>query len=226
MYEFRIANRRVAALRHGMAKAPVGEIWGPCSEREAILDTLLEAGDEFGLRRGGARVYSTAGPESGWVGAVLPAIYSGTEMAACRSWLAATNYEATLSIGGGLGSDRIEDNYFGPREVGYHRFIHWDHGFKGRSALLSRRDSPHQKYLAAMASGGCCSNLSVDARSRNAVQAFGSARGPLRFLPAGQGRDWKSASSCFRICRIHRGCRRLVLHWRFKLRRSGLRRNG
>ncbi len=147
MYELRIAKRRVTALRHGMAKAPGVEIWGPYPERDAILDALLGAGEEFGLYRGGARVYSTAGPESGWVGAVLPAIYSGTEMAAYRSCLAATSYEATLSVGGSLDSDRIEDYYFDPWDLGYHRFIHWDHEFKGRDALGSRRDGPHRKKI-------------------------------------------------------------------------------
>ena len=226
MYEFRIANRQVAAFWHGMAKAPAVETWGPYSERDAILDTLLGAGDEYGLRRGGARVVSTAGPESGWVGAVLPAIYSGTEMAAYRSWLASTSYEATLSVDGSLDSDMIEDYCLDPWDLGYHRFIHWDHQNKGRNALRSRRDGPHRKKFAAMASGGCCLHPSIDARSRNAVQILGNACGSLRFLPAGQGGDWKSAGGCFRVCRLHGGCWRLVLHWHCKLRRCGLRRNG
>ena len=222
MYELRIAKQRVTAFRHGMAKAPGVEIWGSYSERDAILDALLEAGEEYELCRGGARVYSTAGPESGWVGAVLPAVYSGNEMAAYRSWLTATSYEATLSVGGSLDSDRIEDYYFDPWDLGYHRFIHWDHEFKGRDALCSRRDGPPpEEDMAAMGSRGRCSNPSIDARSGNTLQIPGNACGPLRFLPAGQGRDWKSAGGAFRIRRIHYGCRRLVLHWHCERCRCG-----
>jgi len=147
MCEFEIAGCRVTGLRHGMASAPGLEFWGPYSDREKVLEAVLRAGEAHGLRRGGGRTYSTAGPQSGWVGAVLPAVYTGDDMVAYRDWLPDTAYEATLSVGGSFDSDRIEDYYLDPWDVGYHRLIHWDHAFKGRDALAAKKDQPHRKKV-------------------------------------------------------------------------------
>ena len=147
MCEFKIAGCKVTGLRHGMANAPGLEFWGPYSEREKVLDAVMEAGNEFGLKRGGGRTYSTAGPQSGWVGAVLPAVYTGEDMIEYRDWLTDQSYEATLSVGGSWDSENIEDYYFDPWDVGYHRMIHWDHEFKGREALIAKKDKPHRQKI-------------------------------------------------------------------------------
>ncbi|MGS2722198.1 hypothetical protein ACVBEJ_00500 [Porticoccus sp. GXU_MW_L64] len=147
MCEFTIAGHKVTALRHGMAGAPGMEFWGPYEEREAVRAALMEAGEEFGLKAGGGRVYSTAGPESGWVGSVMPAIYEGDEMKAYREWLPAGGFEGMLSIGGSLMSDNLEDYYLDPWDVGYHRLIHWDHEFVGRAALLAKKDDKHRRKI-------------------------------------------------------------------------------
>ncbi|WP_420622264.1 aminomethyl transferase family protein [Candidatus Poriferisodalis sp.] len=140
MCEFTIAGRPCRGLRHGMASAPGLEFWGDYADREAVLAAVTEAGEAHGLRRGGGRVYSTAGPQSGWVGAVLPAVYTGDgDMAAYRRWLPDTSYEATLSIGGSYVSNDIEDYYLDPWDLGYHRFIDWDREFKGSHALAEKR---------------------------------------------------------------------------------------
>ncbi|WP_299951176.1 aminomethyl transferase family protein [uncultured Ruegeria sp.] len=147
MCEITIAGCLVTGLRHGMAQAPGLEFWGPYAERKKVLNAVMAAGKDHGLVRGGGRTYSTAGPQSGWVGSVLPAVYTGDDMNDYRDWLPDTSYEATLSIGGSLISDKIEDYYLDPWDVGYHRLIHWDHQFKGREALLARKDGPHRKKI-------------------------------------------------------------------------------
>ena len=147
MCEFLIAGHRVTALRHGMAGAPGMEFWGPYKERAMVRQALLDAGEEYGLKLGGGRVYSTAGPESGWVGSVMPAIYEGDEMKVFREWLPAYGFEGMLSIGGSLMCDNLEGYYLDPWDTGYHRLIHWDHEFKGRAALLKKRDGKHRKKV-------------------------------------------------------------------------------
>ncbi|MEX0285591.1 MAG: aminomethyl transferase family protein [Paracoccaceae bacterium] len=147
MCEIKIAGCLVTGLRHGMAQAPGLEFWGPYAERDKVLNAVLEAGQDLGLVRGGGRTYSTSGPQSGWVGAVLPAVYTGADMAMYRDWLPDNSYEATLSVGGSFDSDNIEDFYLDPWDVGYHRLIHWDHDFKGREALLARKDGPHRRKI-------------------------------------------------------------------------------
>jgi len=65
-----------------MSGAPGLEIWGPKEEGTKIRAAILEAGQEFGIRAGGARAYSTVAIESGWVPSPMPAIYSGEAMRA------------------------------------------------------------------------------------------------------------------------------------------------
>ena len=52
-----------------------------------------------------------------------------------REWLPAGGYEATGSIGGSFVSDKIEDYYVTPYELGYGPFVKFDHDFIGREAL-------------------------------------------------------------------------------------------
>ena len=51
-----IAGRRAGALRHGMVGQPGCELFGPWNDREAVLEPLVTAGEELGLRRAGGRV--------------------------------------------------------------------------------------------------------------------------------------------------------------------------
>jgi vanillate/3-O-methylgallate O-demethylase len=142
-----IKGRRVRALRHGMAGAPGLEIWGPYDEGEEIRETILEAGEEFGLVPVGSRAYATNTLESGWIPSPLPAVYTGAKMKAYREWLPANGYEATASIGGSFVSNDIEDYYLTPYELGYGSFVKFDHDFIGREALEQKSKTPQRKKV-------------------------------------------------------------------------------
>ena len=130
-----IAGEKVRTLRHGMAGAPGLEIYGPYESYDRIRDAVLEAGREFGLEPCGARAYSCNTLESGWIPSPLPAIYTAPELQDYREWLPADGYEATNAIAGSFVSDKIEDYYTNPWELGYGSFVKFDHDFIGRSAL-------------------------------------------------------------------------------------------
>ncbi len=130
-----IAGRQVRTLRHGMAGAPGLELWGPYEEGDEIRAAILEAGREFGLVHVGSRTYPSNTLESGWIASPLPAIYTGDELKAYREWLPADSYEAAGTIGGSFVSDKIEDYYVTPNEIGYGPFVKFDHDFIGREAL-------------------------------------------------------------------------------------------
>ena len=68
-------------------------------------------------------------------------------MKAYRSWLPATGYEATASLGGSFYSSRIEDYYATPWDLGYGSFVKFDHEFIGRAALESLAAKPHRKKV-------------------------------------------------------------------------------
>jgi vanillate/3-O-methylgallate O-demethylase len=131
MTQFAIAGRRVRALRHGMAGQPGFELFGPWADGADVLAAILDAGQELGLVRAGAKAYSTSNLESGWIPTVVPAIF-GPEMKAYREWL---DVSALGSLGGSLASADISDYYVTPYDLGYGRTVKFDHDFHGRDAL-------------------------------------------------------------------------------------------
>jgi syringate O-demethylase len=142
-----IAGKKVNALRHGMVGQPGWELFGPWEDRDVVLDAILEAGREFGLRRSGGRAYSSNTLESGWIPSPLPAVYTGDELKAYREWLPAAGYEGSASLGGSFASDDIEDYYFTPWDLGYGQYVKFDHDFVGRDSLERMAAGEHRKKV-------------------------------------------------------------------------------
>ena len=94
MGEITIAGHEVRALHHGMSGVPGLELFGPWDEAEDVRAAIVEAGEEFGLRQVGSRVYATNTLESGWIPCPLPAVFTGDEMKAYREWLPAEGTRA------------------------------------------------------------------------------------------------------------------------------------
>ena len=140
-----IAGRNVRALRHGVAGQPRLELFGPWEDGEAVKAAIVGAGEEFGLRLVGARAYSSNTLESGWIPSPMPAIYSGEKLKAYRQWLPANGYEAIASLGGSYDSNRIEDYYLTPYDLGYGPVVKFDHDFIGRDALERIAKKPQRK---------------------------------------------------------------------------------
>jgi len=144
MTAVKIAGTAVRALRHGMVGQPGWELFGPWDEREPVLEALLTAGERHGLRRVGGRAYSSNTVESGWIPSPLPAVYSGDALQEYREWLPTNGYEGSASLGGSFVSDRIEDYYFTPWDLGYGSYVKFDHDFVGREALERMADDDHR----------------------------------------------------------------------------------
>ncbi|HLW94663.1 MAG TPA: hypothetical protein VKS25_04730 [Solirubrobacteraceae bacterium] len=142
-----IAGHTVTALHHGMSGAPGMELFGPWEEREDVRAAIVQAGEEFGLRQVGSRVYATNTLESGWIPCPLPAVFSGDDMKAYREWLPADGYEATGSLGGSFYSDDISDYYLTPHDLGYWPFVKFDHDFIGREALEKMAENPPRRKV-------------------------------------------------------------------------------
>jgi vanillate/3-O-methylgallate O-demethylase len=142
-----IAGRKVRALRHGMAGAPGLEVWGPYADGEEIKAAILEAGRDAGIVQVGSRAYATNTLESGWIPSPVPAIYTGEKQKAYRQWLPITSYEANAGLGGSFVSDRIEDYYTSPWELGYASFTKYDHDFIGKEALQAMEGKVNRKKV-------------------------------------------------------------------------------
>jgi glycine cleavage system aminomethyltransferase T len=130
-----VAGHSVRALRHGMAGQPGLELSGPWECAEDVKGAILEAGRDHGLQQVGTIAYKTAASESGWIPDPLPAIYSGEQLLAFRQWLPADSYAGTLSLGGSFYSKNVRDYYLTPYDLGYSRYVKFDHDFVGREAL-------------------------------------------------------------------------------------------
>jgi vanillate/3-O-methylgallate O-demethylase len=132
MTRFAIAGHEVRALRHGMAGRPGFELFGSWEDGEAVRQALLDAGGDLGLVPAGAKAYSTANLESGWIPSPLPAIFTGEQLQPFRQWRRAAR---AGSLGGSFLSAEIRDYYVTPYDVGYGRLVAFDHDFVGREAL-------------------------------------------------------------------------------------------
>ena len=148
-----IAGHAVRALRHGMVGQPGWEIFGPWDQGDDVRNAIIEAGREFGIRQVGSRAYPTTCLESGWIPSPLPAIYTGEETKAYRQWLTSQSYEAMASLGGSFASDKIEDYYLTPYDLGYGPFVKFDHDFTGRAALEKIAANPRRKKVTLVWNG-------------------------------------------------------------------------
>lgn len=141
-----IAGRPVKALRHGMAGQPGFEFYGPWEDNEIVLNALMEAGAEHGIRRVGAKAYSATPLESGWVPTPFPAIFD-EDFAEYREWLPA---DRAGSIGGSLFSEDIHDYYMTPYDLGLGRSVRFDHDFHGREALEKLAENPTRRKVTLL----------------------------------------------------------------------------
>lgn len=138
-----IAGRAVKALRHGMAGQPGFEFYGPWADADAVLEALMAAGEEFDIRRVGAKAYSSSPLESGWVPTPFPAVWDD-DFAAYREWLPAARIG---NVGGSLYSEDVHDFYMTPFDLGLGRSVRFDHDFHGREALEKIAEAPRRRKV-------------------------------------------------------------------------------
>ena len=138
-----IAARPVRALRHGMAGQPGFEFYGPWQDNQIVLDALMEAGEEFGIRSVGAKAYSSSPLECGWVPTPFPAIFDD-DFTEYRAWLPAAR---AGSIAGSFHSEDIHDYYMTPYDIGLDRSVRFDHDFHGREALEELSKNPPRRKV-------------------------------------------------------------------------------
>ncbi len=144
--DFTIAGRQVKGLRHGMAGQPGFEFFGPWADNEAVLEAIMTAGEEFGIRRIGAKAYSATPLESGWVPTPFPAVFDD-DMAEYREWLPA---ERIGSVAGSLFSEDVHDFYLTPYDLGLGRSVRFDHEFHGRAALEKHAAAPRRRKVTLL----------------------------------------------------------------------------
>lgn len=149
-----IAGRTVTALNHTMAGVPgqeeVGlELFGPAEDKEAVFGAVLEAGEKLGLLRGGARAYLSTLAESGWMGGIVPAVYTSQALRGYREWLPGTALEnfALAVSDGSFRPETVEGYYTTPWDLGYGHIVKFDHEFIGSRALQELAANPPRRKV-------------------------------------------------------------------------------
>jgi len=142
-----ISGTDTHALGHGMAAFAGLEIFGPYDEHDDVLDEILDAGREYGIRRMGRKAYKTGKIGQGWFAFSVPAIYEHEALKGYREWLGVDSLEATLSIGGSFDSDDITDYYMTPMERAQGHLVDFDHDFVGKDALAETIDDQQRKRV-------------------------------------------------------------------------------
>lgn len=143
---------KVMALRQGMSGEVGFELQGDLADKDAVWETIVEAGQEFGLRQLGTRThiinhlemaFSTRGHH------YLPAIFDDTPiMREYREWLDADNAaEAKFTISGSYQADDVSEYYRSPVDLNWGRNIAFDHEFIGRAALESDLENPSKRTV-------------------------------------------------------------------------------
>jgi vanillate/3-O-methylgallate O-demethylase len=153
--QFSIAGSSVNALVHTVVGLPGKdsrgmEIFGPLENGPAVIDAVLQAGEEFGLVRAGGITYYTDSMLTGYPAQPTPAIFTGDTTASYRDWLPGDWYEGKLSVGGSFASEDVEDYYVTPYDFGYGHLVKFDHDFVGREALETLASEPHRKKVWLM----------------------------------------------------------------------------
>jgi vanillate/3-O-methylgallate O-demethylase len=136
-----LAGRDMRALRHNMSGQDGYEFIGAWDDAKAVKEAFLTTGEEYGIVHVGQWAYASASVESGWIPSPVPGIYTDPGLADYRQWLPLFGIEGKRPLDGSFYSDRIEDYYVSPWELGYGRSISFNHDFIGRDALLAARET-------------------------------------------------------------------------------------
>jgi vanillate/3-O-methylgallate O-demethylase len=152
--KFTIAGRTVTALNHTMGGVPgqadTGlELFGPAEDTDEVIGAILSAGEKLGLVHGGAKAYLSTIAESGWMGGVVPAVYTSESLRAYREWLPGTaleNFGLAISTGS-FHPETVQGYYTTPWDLGYGHVIKFDHEFIGRQALQQLAENPPRQKV-------------------------------------------------------------------------------
>jgi vanillate/3-O-methylgallate O-demethylase len=147
-----IKGRDVIALRQGMAGELGYELQGPQEYAREIYDAILEAGQEFGIRRLGRRTVminhlEACFPTGMWhylnamIGMDMEEPSGGQpKNSGNSSWL-------TPKLTGSFEGKDISDYFRSPVELGWTRNIKFDHEFTGRKALEAEVANPKRTIV-------------------------------------------------------------------------------
>lgn len=158
-----IGELDVTFLRQNMAGEVGFEVHGPIQNYPVVLQAILEAGAEFGMRRLGTRNFMINHLEACYPTGSMHFINAlhDDDLVEYRKFMdenlppeweitplaGPLRYNFSTSFMGSWDGDRIEDLYRSPIEMGWGRNIAFDHDFPGRAALEAEAANPRRTVV-------------------------------------------------------------------------------
>ncbi|MET8427674.1 hypothetical protein [Nocardia sp. NPDC004860] len=143
-----IGGHQIWALRQGMSGEIGFELQGPREIGPEIYDLIVEAGQEFGLRKLGGRTVMINHLEACFPTIAtdyIPAIFDEDTAEYLDSFTSSMpSYAQPAYIAGSYDGREISEYYRSPVELGWARNINFDHDFLGREALIAEKANPRR----------------------------------------------------------------------------------
>lgn len=140
----KIAGIDVRILRVGMAGTLAYEVHAKKTDGRAVYDAILQAGQEFGIRKLGFYAYQLSHTENGFPQGFMHFTYPWGEDKGMLEFLKMPGF--FIPLGGSMGSD-MNLRYRNPVELGWARTIKFDHDFIGREALEKEVADPKRQMV-------------------------------------------------------------------------------
>ena len=162
---FKVKDMDVLFLRQGMAGEIGFELQGPIQQREALINAVIEIGNDFGLRRLGARNLMINHLEACYPTGSMHFFnalsddskkdyiaFMADDMNFPKEWKGTPlenqlRYNFSTMFSGSWDGDDIRELYRSPVEMGWSKSISFDHDFVGRAALEKEVANPRRTVV-------------------------------------------------------------------------------
>ncbi|MGD6741892.1 aminomethyl transferase family protein [Streptomyces sp. BH106] len=144
----RVAGHDIHALRQGMAGEIGFELQGPVAHKQDVYDAIVEAGQDFGIRKLGGRTAPINHLEACFPTIAtdyIPAIFEPDTANYLKVFTdSMPAFAQPAYIAGSYEGRDISEYYRSPVELGWGRNINFDHDFLGREALEAEKACPRR----------------------------------------------------------------------------------
>jgi vanillate/3-O-methylgallate O-demethylase len=157
----KVAGLDVMFLRQGMAGEIGFEMQGPGESADAVAEAVIEAGQEFGIRRLGSRTAMINHLEAAFPTIThdyLPAVGDPAEREFFELHSKSTprhgspewfkSFARALKVKGSFEGTALSDWYRSPIELGWGKSVKLDHDFYGREALERELANPQRMLVS------------------------------------------------------------------------------
>jgi len=148
--EVKIAGTDMTIVRLGMSGCLAYEVHGDVKNADLVYDTILEAGQEFGIRRQGINTYCRNHTQGGypnqWIHFWYPRISSGEGLAEYIKSTPTLDKHKIYPFFGSAADD-VENAFVTPYDLAWEYLIRYDHDFIGKEALQEIAKNPPRKCV-------------------------------------------------------------------------------